>query len=80
MFLTKTKELTIRAQNITLLAKNIRPLPNLKEKDGEAFNAFSDKESRYRYRHLDLIANPVNKDIFRKRSDIINYLKIIFKF
>ena len=75
VFLTKTEELTIRAQNITLLAKNIRPLPNLKEKDGEAFNAFSDKESRYRYRHLDLIANPASKDIFRKRSNIINYLR-----
>ena len=43
VFLTKTEELSISAQNITLLAKNIRPLPNLKEKDGEAFNAFSDK-------------------------------------
>tara|TARA_Y100000994_G_scaffold99544_1_gene82182 strand:+ start:3053 stop:4552 length:1500 start_codon:yes stop_codon:yes gene_type:complete len=75
VFLTKTEELSIRAQNITLLAKNIRPLPNLKEKDGEAFNAFSDKESRYRYRHLDLIANPANRDVFRKRSDIINYLR-----
>ena len=75
VFLTKTKELSIRVQKITLLAKNIRPLPNLKEKDGEAFNAFTDKESRYRYRYLDLIANPSSKDVFRKRSNIINYLR-----
>ena len=75
VFLTKTEELSIRVQNITLLAKNIRPLPNLKEKDGEAFNAFTDKESRYRYRHLDLIANPSRKDVFRKRSNIINHLR-----
>ena len=75
VFLTKTKELSIRAKSITLLAKNIRPLPNLKEKDGESFNAFSDKESRYRYRHLDLIANPGNKDVFIKRSKVINSLR-----
>ncbi len=75
VFLTKTKELSVRAKNIMLLAKNIRPLPNLKEKDGEAFNAFTDKESRYRYRHLDLIANPSRKDIFKKRNDIINHLR-----
>jgi len=74
VFLTKTKELSIRSRSITLLAKNIRPLPNLKEKDGEAFNAFTDKESRYRYRHLDLIVNPSRKHVFKKRSAIINYL------
>ena len=50
-------------------------MPNLKEKDGESFNAFSDKESRYRYRHLDLIANPGNKDVFIKRSKVINSLR-----
>ena len=75
LFFTKTNELTVRANTITLLAKNIRPLPNLKEKDGEAFNAFTDKESRYRYRHLDLIANPERKNIFKKRGEIINHLR-----
>jgi len=75
LFFTKTNELTVRGSSITMLAKNIRPLPNLKEKDGEAFNAFTDKELRYRYRHLDLIANPTRKSIFKKRSEIINHLR-----
>ena len=50
-----------------ILSKNIRPLPNLKEKEGESFNAFEDKELRYRHRQLDLIANPSVKEIFKKR-------------
>ena len=45
-------------RQILIFYQKIRPLPNLKEKDGEAFNAFEDKELRYRNRHLDLIANP----------------------
>ena len=75
VFLTKTNELTIRCHEIAMLAKNIRPLPNLKEKDGEAFNAFTDKEQRYRHRHLDLIANPSRKAVFKQRSSIINSMR-----
>ena len=75
IFLTKTKELSIKANSLTLLAKNIRPLPNLKEKDGEVFNAFEDKELRYRHRQLDLIANPEVRDIFVKRSHIISLIR-----
>ena len=72
MFYTKTNTFTLRAHNFVLLAKSIRPLPNLKEKEGEAFNSFDDKELRYRNRHLDFIANPSNKSIFIKRHKIIN--------
>ena len=75
VFLTKTKELSIKANSLTLLAKNIRPLPNLKEKDGEVFNAFEDKELRYRHRQLDLIANPEVRDVFIKRSHIISLIR-----
>ena len=45
------------------MAKSIRPLPIVKEKDGDIFDAFTDKEQRYRNRHLDLILNPEVKDI-----------------
>ncbi len=75
LFITKTGELSIKADNLTILSKNIRPLPNLKEKDGEAFNAFEDKELRYRHRQLDLIANPEIKSIFRKRAKIISTVR-----
>ena len=72
MFYTKTNEYTLRSHNFILLSKSIRPLPNLKEKEGESFNSFDDKELRYRSRHLDLIANPQNKEIFVKRHLIVN--------
>ena len=75
MFYTKTKEFTLRCRKVSLLSKNIRPLPNLKEKEGEAFNSFDDIESRYRYRHLDFITNPANKNIFIQRHKIINALR-----
>ena len=72
MFYTKTNEYTLRVKNFSILSKSIRPLPNLKEKDGEAFNSFDDKELRYRHRHLDFIANPDNKNIFILRHKIVN--------
>ena len=75
LFYTKTKELSIRVKSFTLLAKSIRPLPNLKEKDGKVFFSFDDKETRYRKRYLDLIANPQVKDIFINRAKIINSLR-----
>ncbi|MDP6852353.1 MAG: lysine--tRNA ligase [Candidatus Marinimicrobia bacterium] len=75
LFITKTGELSIKADDLTILSKNIRPLPNLKEKDGEAFNAFEDKELRYRHRQLDLIANPEIKSIFKKRAKIISTVR-----
>ena len=75
LFITKTGELTIKADDVIILSKNIRPLPNLKEKEGETFNAFEDKESRYRHRQLDLIANPAVKKIFKKRARIISSLR-----
>ena len=75
LFMTKMGELSIQADNVIILSKNIRPLPNIKEKDGTAFNAFEDKELRYRHRQLDLIANPGVKDIFRKRTKIISLIR-----
>ena len=75
MFLTKTEELSIKADSLQILSKNIRPLPNLKEKEGTMFNAFEDKELRYRHRQLDLIVNPEVKDIFIKRAQIISSVR-----
>ena len=75
LFFTKTNELSIKSKEITILSKAIRPLPNLKEKDGKVFFTFDDKEQRYRKRYLDLIANPAIVDIFKKRSTIIQSLR-----
>tara|TARA_B100000315_G_C14581983_1_gene590961 strand:- start:2428 stop:3738 length:1311 start_codon:yes stop_codon:yes gene_type:complete len=75
VFKTKTEEISIHADTLTILAKSIRPLPIVKEKDGDVFDAFTDKEQRYRNRHLDLILNPEVKDTFVKRARIIKTVR-----
>ena len=75
VFKTKTGEISIKASSIILLSKSIRPLPVVKEKDGKLFDSFTDKEQRYRNRHLDLILNPEVKNTFYKRSKIIKSLR-----
>ena len=75
VFTTKTGEISIHTSIITILSKSIRPLPIVKEKDGLIFDAFKDKEQRYRNRHLDLILNPEVKETFIKRSQIIKCIR-----
>ena len=77
LFRPRTDQLSINVKSIDLLSKSIRPLPNMKEKDGHMYFSFDDKENRYRYRHLDLIVNPNNKTIFRNRSKIIYKIRQI---
>jgi lysyl-tRNA synthetase, class II len=71
VFRTKTGEPTLRAQSFELLSKSLHPLPVVKEHEGHVFDAFTDKESRYRQRYLDLAVNPAVRDIFRVRARII---------
>ncbi len=71
VFYTKTNELTIKVQNITVLGKATHPLPIVKQRDGKNFNAISDKGTRYRQRHVDLLTKPASRDVFIKRSKII---------
>jgi lysyl-tRNA synthetase class 2 len=68
LFRTKTNELTIEADNLRLVSKAIRPLP-------EKWHGLTDIETRYRQRHLDLITNPKVKEIFYRRSRIIQLLR-----
>ena len=77
VFKTKTGEISIRTSELTLLAKSIRPLPIVKEKDGITYDSFADKEQRFRNRHLDLLLNPSVKKTFFLRTKII---KLIRKF
>lgn len=78
VFITQTGEISLRAQELTILSKSIRPLPVVKEKDGKIYDAFSDPEQRYRQRYLDLIVNPGVKDVFVKRTKIINTMREMF--
>ncbi len=78
VFTTQTGETSIRVKELTVLSKSIRPLPIVKEKDGKVYDAFSDPELRYRQRYLDLIVNPQVKDVFIKRTKIINTMREMF--
>ena len=75
VFKTKTGEISIRTFELTLLAKSIRPLPIVKEKDGTKYDSFSDKEQRYRNRHLDLLLNQEVKNTFIQRAKIIKGMR-----
>lgn len=68
IFRTKMGEISVHAEEITLLSKSLLPLP-------EKWHGLKDKEERYRKRYLDLIANPENKDTFVKRSRILREIR-----
>lgn len=72
---TQVGEITVYADSLTLLSKNIRPLPIVKEKDGEVYDAFHDKELRYRNRHVDLIVTHGVRETFEKRIKITKCVK-----
>ena len=57
------------------MAKHLRPLPVVKEKEGETFDAVTDPEFRYRQRYADLIINPQVKETFIKRTKMINAIR-----
>ncbi|MCW3090073.1 MAG: Lysyl-tRNA synthetase [Ferruginibacter sp.] len=75
VFTTKTGETSIHVKEFTLLSKSLRPLPIVKEKDGEAFDEVTDPEFRYRQRYADLIVNPGVKETFIKRTKMINAIR-----
>ena len=77
-FITQTGELSIHCKEFTILSKSIRPLPIVKEKDGQVFDAFTDPEQRYRQRYVDLIVNPHVKEVFVKRSKIMATMREYF--
>lgn len=78
VFVTKVGETSINVTEFTILSKSIKPLPVVKEKDGKTYDAFTDPEQRYRQRYLDLIVNPKVKDVFIKRTKIINTMREMF--
>ncbi|MCQ2257700.1 MAG: lysine--tRNA ligase [Bacteroidaceae bacterium] len=77
VFRTQTGEISVHAQSLTVLAKSLKPLPIVKEKDGQVFDAFEDPELRYRQRYVDLVVNNGVKDTFLKRATILRTLRRI---
>ncbi|MFN4083013.1 MAG: lysine--tRNA ligase [Bacteroidia bacterium] len=74
-FKTKTGEISVHAISFKMLSKALKPLPIVKEKDGEVYDAFSDHELRYRQRYVDLIVNPHVREVFVKRTKLINTMR-----
>ncbi|RUO44340.1 lysine--tRNA ligase [Aliidiomarina taiwanensis] len=68
LFFTKTGELTVQVDEIRLLTKALRPLP-------DKFHGLADQETRYRQRYLDLIVNTKSRETFLMRSKTINYIR-----
>jgi lysyl-tRNA synthetase class 2 len=75
LFHTRTGEATVQVEVVRLLSKALRPLPVVKEKEGQVFDAFTDKEQRYRQRYVDLAVNPEVRELFRTRARIISALR-----
>lgn len=78
VFRTQMGEISIHAQELTVLSKSLRPLPVVKYKDGVAYDGFNDAELRYRQRYVDLVVNEGVKDIFIKRTKIFNSMRNFF--
>ncbi|MAK06900.1 MAG: lysine--tRNA ligase [Cytophagales bacterium] len=82
VFKTQMGETTIHVTSLKVLSKSVRPLPVVKEStdekgDSTKHDVFSNKELKYRRRYIDLIVNPESREIFRKRSSIINEIRNI---
>lgn len=80
LFKTKVGEVTVHVQSLTVLTKALRPLPIVKEvKDEEGnvktYDAFTDPETRYRQRYVDLVVNPQVREVFVKRSELMNTMR-----
>ncbi len=67
-FKTRTGDLAIKAQKLVLMSKSLRPLP-------EKFHGLTDVEARYRQRYLDMVVNPESREVFKKRSLMVNYIR-----
>ena len=78
VFRTQMGEISVHAQELTVLSKALKPLPIVKYKDGVAFDAFEDPEQRYRQRYVDLVVNEGVKDIFLKRTKVYQSMRDYF--
>lgn len=71
LFRTKTNELSLHAEEYSLLTKSLSPLP-------EKFHGLTDIEARYRQRYIDLISNPESRKVFQLRSQIVRGIRKFF--
>ena len=78
VFRTQTGEISIHAQEMTVLSKSLKPLPIVKtDADGKVYDSFDDPELRYRQRYVDLVVNAGVKETFEKRATIVRTMRRI---
>ncbi|MDX1671879.1 MAG: OB-fold nucleic acid binding domain-containing protein, partial [Balneolaceae bacterium] len=80
VFKTGTGETTVHAEEFRMLSKTLRPIPipkevETEEGDTKVYDAFTDKEQRYRQRYLDLIVNPEIRDVFQQRTEMVQHMR-----
>ena len=75
VFTTRTGEISVHVKELKFLSKSLKPLPVVKEKEGETFDAVTDPEFKYRQRYADLIINPHVKQTFIKRTRMMNAMR-----
>ena len=75
VFRTKTGEISVHVKEFSFLGKSLRPLPIVKEAEGQTFDAVTDPEFKYRQRYADLVINPAVKETFVKRTQLINSIR-----
>lgn len=78
VFRTQMGEISVHAQELTVLSKSLRPLPIVKEKEGVVYDGFNDPEQRYRQRYVDLIVNNNIKEVFIKRNKVFVSMREYF--
>jgi lysyl-tRNA synthetase class 2 len=75
VFRTKSGEVSIHARSLKLLSKSLKPLPVVKEKEGEQFDLVTDPELRYRQRYVDLNINAASKKVFMQRAQLVESMR-----
>jgi lysyl-tRNA synthetase, class II len=75
VFKTKTGETSIHVKELTILTKSLKPLPVVREAEGQVFDAVTDPEFKYRQRYVDLVVNPDVREVFTKRTKLINAMR-----
>ena len=78
VFKTQMGEISIHAEELTVLSKSLKPLPVVKYKDGVAYDTFDDPELRYRRRYVDLVVNDGVKETFKKRATVLRTMRRFF--
>ena len=75
IFKTQTGEITLHVSSFKILCKILRPVPFAKEAEGKIYDTLKDTEQRFRMRYLDMIVHPEVREVFRKRTKLVQTMR-----